>query len=632
MDDLAISQRKRYLQYQKQQESNKLPKHIYKSGKKYTITKSIDGERKYFKTLNTLSEAISYRNQLIENNWQPLPLTEEELYEKNSKHYYRGLILSKNHRQYIINDSNGDYLGLCSTIEEALQYRDMYYHSTFKESPRPAILDLKENNHYLNGLEYDLPERLTPTHISDYGKGRILKKGEASYHIYHGGKRRNGKKEKRYFCACRTYEQAWYVWKELQKCNWDREKLPEILDNYPVWYTKLLKLYQYVHRDYNVENKWQVNVPREFLSPGKNLEKINNYTHVEDALFERDFLVEHDWNYDLLVEAIDDRENPYWDMELPPYPERKIRNIRNRNYHEKELTRIYEAIYNGEIENQLEACELVGTNEVSLRVWLKEYWDSDWREFKRISLTGENPINVMKKVTKIYQPDLSKPMPSNFNGWVHKNKSKKSPFMVRKGTTHYGSYPTEKMAKAVVKKLVACNWDKSKLEDIKKSVGYQKPPKRGNVYPNAKGYGWYIRHKDKGTRNNIYYGHYTDKRIADLTRDFLKINDWNKDMLPTLSDLAEYIIRWVDNIHNTMFNGNNNTINEYNIDYYEYIDDSHYLWINGKYQVIKYHEEKGVMQTYGIYDSEEEAKEIVEVLRLNNWDESVLTELKGVIF
>lgn len=33
-----------------------------------------------------------------------------------------------------------------------------------------------------------------------------------------------------------------------------------------------------------------------------------------------------------------------------------------------------------------------------------------------------------------------------------------------------------------------------------------------------------IRHKDKGTRKTINYGYYEDKRIAELTRDFLKEN------------------------------------------------------------------------------------------------------------
>ena len=51
-------------------------------------------------------------------------------------------------------------------------------------------MDLKQDNPYLiDGLKYPLPERLTPTKKSNYGKGTISKKGKASYHIYHGGKK-----------------------------------------------------------------------------------------------------------------------------------------------------------------------------------------------------------------------------------------------------------------------------------------------------------------------------------------------------------------------------------------------------------------------------------------------------------
>ena len=620
------SQRKRYLKYQAEKEKIKLPKNIYKQGNKYIITKKVNGFSKYFKTLNTLDEAIRYKEKLIANNWEPLPLTEEELYEYNLKEYYVGISLSNNHRQYIVTNYLGDYLGACSSIEEALQYRDMFYHASFKESPRPTRLDLKKNNlHLKHGLEYPLPERLTPTHKSHYGEGHITKKGGASYHIYHGGK----KDGNNYYCACRTYEQAWYVKHELQKCNWDKEKVPEILDNYPVWYTGLMEFYRYINRSKTKTESYGINIPKQYLKPGTSREIINGYSHLEDALFERDFLVEHDWDYNVLVESIDDTENPYYNMELPPYPERKIKNIEPRDYHEKELTEIFHLIYDDGIVNQEEICERVGINSsVTLRNWLKNFWNTTWTEFKRVSLTGENPLNTLEKKEIIYQPDLSKPMPSNFNGWVQKHNSKRSPFMVRKGDVEYGYYPTEKMARKVVKKLIACNWDKSKLPEIKKSVGYEAPPKRDHVYPQGKG--WTIRRKNK-ERKMINYGYYDDKRIADLTRDFLKQNDYNKELYPGFRSLAEYIIRLIDDIiPYTMFNGNSNAVNEYNILDFELIDEDYYYQFEGKYHVSKLVD--GEPKYYGEYDSEEEAKEIVEVLQLNNWDESVLTELKGVIF
>ena len=618
------SQRKRYLEHQEEKEKTKLPENIYRNGNKYSIVKQND-YKKYYKTLDTLDEAIQYRDKLIANNWQPLPLTEEEIYEKNSQEYYLGILLSHNHRQYKVYNHNGDYLGSCSTIEEALQYRDMYYHSTFKESPRPTRLDLKKNNlHLKHGLEYPLPERLTPTKISNYGKGRILKKSKSSYHIYHGSKTK-GRND--YYCACRTYEQAWYVRRELQKCNWDREKLPEILDNYPVFYTELMEFYRYVNKNPLTE-KYEVNVPKKYVEQGKALEIITGYSHLEDALFERDFLAANDWNYDLLVESINDEDNPYYTMDLPPYPERKIKNIEPRDYHEKELTDLYHLVYDEGMTNKFEVCKKLDIGPVTLGNWLRKFYNSNWTEFKRISLTGENPLNVLEKVKLVYQPDLSRSKPPNFNGYVHKNKCKRNPFMVRKGNIEYGYYPTEAMARKVVKKLEACDWDKSQLPTIKDSVGYNPLPTRGNVYPQGKG--WCIRKKNK-ERKMINYGYYKDKRIANLTRDFLKENNWNKEKYPSYRDLAEYIISLADNIiPYTMFNGNSNTINEYNILDFELIDEYYYYQFEGKYHVSKLVD--GEPKYYGEYDSEEEAKEIVEVLKLNNWDETVLTELKGVIF
>lgn len=630
------TRRQTYEKYLKSKEPRKLPKYIYQVQGRYVITKHINGQHKYFKSFKTLNEARVYKRKLIDNNWEPLPLTEDEIYEQNSKEYYQGIHLSQNQRQYIVDNHKGDYLAHIPTIEEALQYRDMYFHSTYNESPRPSRLDLTENNLYIkHGLEYPLPDRLIRTlPESNYGKGRIRKKGKNSYHIHYGGSN-NGQKS--YYCACRTYEQAWYVHRELQKCGWNRDKLQEILDNYPVFYTELMELYRYVNLDYEAKKrtgqiKYWITIPRAYLEEGKQLETINGYTHVEDALYERDFLVAHDWDYDLLVEAIDDTNNPYYDMELPPYPERKILNLSNRNYHEKELTEAYHLIKDGVTCNQVEIAERLGITEITLRNWLSKFWNSNWTEFKEISLTGENPINVLEKVKKTYTPDLSKPMPSNFNGWVHSNTrcSKKNPYLVRKGSVEYGHYPTEKMARQVVKKLIACNWDKNKLPAIRKSVGVKEPPKRGNVYPANKGKGWSIRHKDKGTRKMINYGYYEDKRIAELTRDFLKENDWDKEKYPMFRSNAEYIIGIVDTIHDNMFYGNRNTIMEYHIEYYEFMKFQHYKKINGKYKVIKFNEMEGMLREYGEYDSEEKAQEVVEILELNNWDDAALTLVEEI--
>ncbi len=611
-----------------------LHKHIYKLGNRFRVEKSINGEHKVFKTFSNITDAIKYRDKLIANNWEDLPLTPEEVYEQNHKEYYMGLIRTYNGRRYQVNNCKGEYLATIPTIEEALFYRDQYYTYNKNDAPRPSTLDLTTNNWYINeGLEYPIPERLIPFKNTAYGEGSIQKNGKHSYKIIHGGK---NNEYSRYVCSCRTYEQAYYVKQEMNKCNWDRKQLQKILDNYPIWYTKLMELYRYVNLDYEAKKrtgqiKYWITIPRAYLEEGKQLETITGYTHVEDALFERDFLVAHNWDYDLLVEAIDDTKNQYYDMTIPPYPQRKILNLKERDYHEKELTLVHELLNDDSELCQEDISEILGITEVTFRNWLSKFWNTNWSEFKRISLSGENPINVLEKVPHIYTPDLSRPKPSNYNGYVHvSKKDKRSPYKVIKDNIRYGSYYTEKQARKAVKLLKQCNWDKSKVSEIQEKVGWKPLPKRGNVYPVNKGKGWTIRRKNK-ERKMINYGYYEDKRIAELTRDFLKENDWSKEIYPGFRSLAEYIIRLIDDIiPYTMFNGNSNTVNEYNILDFELIDEDYYYQFEGKYHVSKLVD--GEPKYYGEYDSEEEAKEIVEVLQLNNWDESVLTELKGVIF
>lgn len=611
-------------------------KYIFKVGNTYQIKKNINGKNKYFKSFDNLSDAIDYRDKLIANNWEKLPLTQEEIYEKNYKEYYKGLTRTNNGRRYQINNINGDYLATIKGLEEALYYRDKFYYSDKSKAPRPNTIDLTTNNIYLDcGLEYPIPERLIPFKNSTYGEGRIVKKGEFSYAIEYG------KKENCYICSCRTYEQAWYVQKEMNKCGWDKAQLQKILDNYPLWYTKLMEFYRYIHLDYDYKNKtgkekYKINIPREYLEDGKNLEQYHGYTNIEDALHERDFLVEHDWDYDELVEAIDDTKNPYYNMDLPPYPQRKILNLKERDYHEKELTRVYELINNDQELSQEEICEIIGVGPVTLRNWLRNFWNSNYNEFIEIALTGENPINVLEKVPLIYQPDLSRPKPANFKGYIqYSSRDKRSPYKVVKDGVRYGSYYTEKQAKKAVSKLKQCNWDKNKVSEIQKSVGWKPLTKRGNIYPVNTG-GWMIRRKNKD-RKMVNYGFYKDYDLAVIVRDMLILNDWNKDEYPSIRSLAEEVLYIQRLLYSNMFAG------EYDYIYLEGLclfdrvfpvlsdDDSKHVYYNkavGRYSVQKYI--NGSVINFGYYDSKEEALQVRELLIDNNWDKDVLDLVKEV--
>ena len=508
--------------------------YIRKRRNRYYIQKRINGRLKNFRPQSTLQEAIEYRDRLIANNWEEVPLTPEEQEETNWKHYYRKIGLNSKGTSYRIHSKHkSQYIGTVSTIEEALYYRDLYADCPLPV-PKPQEIDLQTDNPYLiDGLMYPLPSKLIkkPKKDTKYGKGTILQKSISAYSVRYNHT---------HYTTCRTYEQAYYVRQELQKCDWDKDQLPRILDDYPKWYTWLIQFYQYVSKVKNDDGvwngRWKVVIPREYAEDGK-LEYIL-YGNLEDALFERDFLKEHEWDYELLVYNIDDRENPYYDMELPPYPQRKRRNNREYKDYREELEALRDYILDGCV-NQVEVARLLGTNPVTLRNWLVRY-NTDWSSFKDLVLSGEDIWDVLELPEMYFTPDLSPSMPPNYNGHISKSNSKRSPYIVARKREYYGCYKDRKTAEKVVKELEKVNWDKSYLPEIQEKVGYEPFINTRNwVYKDSNGYGYYIRKKDKN-RRMIYYGHYKDKKVAEMVRDLLIENDWDKNRLKEFRRIAEH--------------------------------------------------------------------------------------------
>ena len=327
-------------------------------------------------------------------------------------------------------------MGTVKTIEEALYYRDLYSDCPLPV-PKPQTIDLITDNPYLiDGLRYPLPPRLVKEdNYTNYGKGSIQQRSKTSFRIKHN---------RVTFATCRTYEQAYYVRQELQKCDWDKNQVDKILADYPKWYTWLMKFYRYIIRNSNGKG-YILNFPREYSE--STFERIT-YHNLEDALFERDFLVENDWDYEALVYSIDDKCNPYYDMELPPYPQRKIRNVSERNTYVTELNNIRDLILDG-VTNQGEVAMMLNTSAVNIRNWLSKY-NMDWIDFKNLVLSGEDIWTVLELEEQYYVPDLSPSMPSNFTGYVHKNQSKRSPYCVCRKGEYYGSYQDKKTARKVV--------------------------------------------------------------------------------------------------------------------------------------------------------------------------------------
>ena len=591
-----------------------LHKHIYRTRcNTWSIDKFLDGRNVHFKTCKTLDEAIRYRDRLVANGWKALPPEPEEVEEKATKEYYK-YIEAGNNRYYRVRNKAGQYLGMTKSIEEALWFRDKYGLKAKDEVPHMKAVDLTTDNPYLkDGLKYPLPERLIlPERNTKYGTGTIVRKGPTSFHIHHGKK---GKGVNSYVCACPTYEMAWYVKREMSKVDWDKEKLQAIIDDYPKFYTKLLFLYQYIH---DKEDRWAVVPPLKF-NDGK-LEHIL-YHNIEDALYERDFLKEHGWDYDLLAEIIDDSKNPYYDMELPPYPSRKIRNISERDYHEKELGLAYEWILEDNGVAMEEIAERLEVSPVTMRNWLKKFWGTDWPEFKRIALAGDNPLEILEKVEQIIQPDLSRKLPSNWNNWVS-HLQRTDTYQVRKADVIYGTYKSEELAHKISNELQKVNWDKSKLKQIQAKFGYTSPmmSKRW-VY--AHGNNWAVRRKGSN-KKMVTYGVWRDKRIAEIARDMyiqygfdLKNSEW-------INETAEWIVQMNDLLPDTMFG--RCTVED--IAYFEEECRIPYTVSkgnSGKVRVLK--TINGKYEYFGTY-SEDKAREVVEFLMDNNWDRELLEAMQ----
>ena len=511
--------------------TNHIRKYVHKQGKKWCVQKHINGKLRTFRRFSNLDDALDYRDRLVENNWEPLPLTDEEIEEENKAKYYKYIYLNRLGRAYVIlRKGDSKYLGTVKTIEEALYYRDLY-NDCQVPVPKPDEVDLITDNPYLiEGLRYPLPDKLVkPVNTSKYGKGSIFQRSKSSYRVEHGST---------LYGSCRTYEQAYYLRMELQKCDWDKSQVDRILADYPKWYTWLLFFYQYISKVKDKDGEWngkyKVVIPLEY-NDGK-LEYMT-YSRIEDALYERDYLKEHDWDYESLVYCLDDSKNPYYDMELPPYPQRKIKRIREFKTYTEEINRLRDAILEG-MDNQEDIAIRLGTNPVSLHNWLMKY-DTNWKDFKRLVESGEDIWSVLELKEQYFIPDLSPSMPSNYEGYVqHNGNSKRSPYRIQRKGVYYGCYQDKKTAERVVKELRKVDWDKSYLPMIQEKVGHKEflNTKRW-VYENNKG-GYYIRKNDKN-RKMLYYGYYKDKEVAEIVRDLLVENDWDKSRLDEFRRIAE---------------------------------------------------------------------------------------------
>lgn len=343
------------------------------------------------------------------------------------------------------------------------------------------------------------------------------------------------------YCCCRTFEQAYYVRQELNKCNWDKDCLKRILEDYPLYYTDLMDLYRYV-TIYNKSNlKWCVSIPSYKSDNGIN-QQIR-CSKIEDALYERDFLLENNWDYELLIYTIDDTNNPYYDVELPPYPERKIRNIRVPNNHKQELTQVYEWLKETPNMTQKEICQRLGVSDMTIRNWFKKY-DTTWKEYKRLILEGINPLDVLKFKKHVYKPNLLPVVPKREEFIREVVWNMKNPYIVKHNNVSYGCYPTKELAEKVVEELQDNDWDKKQLPSIWRKLNcftdtMVSPFRKNYVYTTRNG-SFSVRKTING--KFITFGTFEDYSMACRLRDILLEINWDTSLIDevTMKVMNEY--------------------------------------------------------------------------------------------
>ena len=348
-------------------------------------------------------------------------------------------------------------------------------------------------------------------------RGSIVKKNNGHYEIH--------KNKGEYITTCTTYEQAYYLIHELQKNNWNTQEIPDILKEYPRYYTELLYFYQYIHQEKSTGD-WLILMPRS-KSPNNKVQHFR-YTHIEDALFERDFLVKHDWDYELLCECIDDTCNPYHIMSIPPYPERRIRNIQKRKTHQNEILLMQELILEEPDIRISELAEKMDCNPQSIRYWLRKY-NTNYMDFKTIILRGDNPLEALEFKQIIYQPDLNQST-EDYKKYVKQhNRSTRNPYaIINDNHDTFGWYPTRELAEQITLDLIQTGWDKKQLPIIQEKHGFQPPQKKRNyIYPQGKKYNI----RKLIDKQRISYGTYRTREIAEKIRDKLIQCDWNMDQL-----------------------------------------------------------------------------------------------------
>jgi hypothetical protein len=507
-------------------------KHIDKTASgKFKIRKSIKGKNVYFGTYDSFDEAIRVRDMLIDNGWdKSILITEEDRIKEYYKYirrngdYYYDVNRPKNNKKGLPR-----YMGTCLSIEEALYYRDIAKSKDYIIG-KPQEYDLITDNPYINeGLKYPLPETLTPKKDkskSRYGKGYVKKKGHNSYQVWCN---------KNYYGSYTTSEYAEYIRLKLYENNWDTNKLEEIKKGYPEYYTYILHFWKYIYYNENVDT-WSCR--KYFLETKEFL--IFTFNNPYDALHERDLYEEHGWDIDSVVELAVLCDNPYKDIELPPYPTRrvKIKYDLNEEYYTNFIEDMAFFIREFNINSITAMRETLDTSNHIIYDALSKF-NISWEDFRELVHSGEDILSVLT-YENIVVPDLE-PVKSKSN-YIYYDKSQKySPWLINHKGVYFGRYSDKNSAVKIVNRLEKCGWDKKQLNNIRESIGYVSPARKGEtsklIYKdkrNPKKPHYYIKRYING--ESIWYGSYKDKETAEKVVRQLKKYNWDKEKLPEIKE------------------------------------------------------------------------------------------------
>ena len=138
----------------------------------------------------------------------------------------------------------------------------------------------------------------------------------------------------------------------------------------------------------------------------------------------------------------DNSQNPYYDIELPSYPQLCIHNIHDHhNLYDTLINDVAGIIINNhDITMEVAAKELWG-NDISLCNTLKRY-DTGWNDFKELCLSGDDPLISLEFHPHIFTPDLSMHYGDDIYIHTHKKNNGKVVYIIQKNRVYFGTYPT----------------------------------------------------------------------------------------------------------------------------------------------------------------------------------------------